>query len=269
MSTTVTSLPRSARQAGDGLQGGAAPAELARSLQAGPAPALALADHRGRRLAQGRGVAVHDEHSRVAYDLGDARVAEGRDRASAGHRLQARQPKPFIATREDQAARGRVEVGEVPVGDMAQLDGALHARGGLAARRPHDHQLDLGARFARRGPCGKQGTRVLAGVEGAHKQEVDAVQAVALLHTLGCTFARPEHGVSRLRDHAQPLAGGDVQPCRILGGCLRDGDHGIRRQPTSLYRPGGKAGSSNATSSRRLSSESKPARTRPPSKPRA
>src|SRR6266487_7212723 len=154
MSTTVTSLPRSARQAAvvrptypapmtatllmarrlsqqgfvgrDGLQGGAVPAELARSLQAGPAPALALADHRGRRLAQGRGVAVHDEHSRVAYDLGDARVAEGRDRASAGHRLQARQPKPFIATREDQAARGGVEVSKVLVGDPSQLYRSVH-----------------------------------------------------------------------------------------------------------------------------------------------
>src|SRR5690348_5144660 len=127
----------------DCLPGRAVPAELLRSLQAGPAPALSVARHRQRRLAESGRITVGDEHAGVADDLGDARVAEGRHRASAGHRLEARQSEPLVAAWEDKAARGRVEVGQRLVIDPPQLDRAVHGRGRLASRSAGDHELEV------------------------------------------------------------------------------------------------------------------------------
>src|SRR5690348_17156531 len=113
MSTTVTSLPRSARQAAvvkptypapmtatlltagrlcqqgfvyrDCLPGRAVPTELPRPLQSCPAPPLALAGQRERCVAKRYRISICDHHPGITDHFRNARVAEGRDRAPAGH----------------------------------------------------------------------------------------------------------------------------------------------------------------------------------------
>src|ERR1700746_684141 len=113
MSTTTTLLPRSARPAAvvrptypapitatlliprglsqHGFVGRdrglrrAEPAELLRPLDAGDAPLIPLMHHPRRRMAKRVDVPVVDQQPGIIDDLGQARVAERRHRATAGH----------------------------------------------------------------------------------------------------------------------------------------------------------------------------------------
>src|SRR5689334_1235625 len=171
MSTTDTSLPRSARQAPvvsptypapmtatllkpgrlsqhglvclDGFACGLVPAVLPGALQSGASPPLRLVDQLGGRVAQGVAVPIRDQDPGVADQLDDARVAEGRDRAAARHRFQAWQAETLVPAGEQKAARRRVEVRQLFVDDAAKLHRAGHAGRRLPAGDSGDEKAEV------------------------------------------------------------------------------------------------------------------------------
>src|SRR5712692_11305507 len=70
--------------------------------------------------AQRIGVPVCDQLPRIAHDLGQAGVLECRHRAAARYRLQAWQPETLVPAWKQQAAGGRVEVGQLSVVHLAE-----------------------------------------------------------------------------------------------------------------------------------------------------
>src|SRR5438034_2333689 len=261
MSTTVTSWPRSARQAAvvnptypapmtatllmaaglsqygfirrDGRPRRLLPAELPGTLEAGPLPPLRVSQDLGHRVAQRLGVAVLDHEAGIVHDLGDARVPKRDHRAATGHRLQAGQPEAFVAAREHKTARRRVQVRELLVDDPAELDGARHARRRLASRHAGDQQPEVWVLESGGGPCPQQRVRVLAGVERPDEQQVAARDAPLHLDAGGGSMPRHEDAVGRLADDADRLPGGEAGAKRVGLRRLGDRDHevGPGKQP--------------------------------------
>src|SRR5579864_9478748 len=232
MSTTTTSLPRSARQAAvvsptypapmtatlltpgglsqygfvgrDRPLSRLAPAERLRPLEAGTPPAVRFGAKGSGGPAERLGVPVLHEHAGVVDHLGQARVAVGRHRAAAGHRLEAGQAEALVPAGEHQAPGGRVEVGELVAADPAGEQGAGHRIGPLAAWVPCDDEPELGPDRARGRSRPQQPRRVLARIQGADKQEVARLQAPALPHPFRRAGLPPHGGVSRLRYDPDP-----------------------------------------------------------------
>src|SRR5437867_9553281 len=260
MSTTVTSWPMSARHAAvvsptypapttatlpmaarlcqhgfvsrDRCARGLLPAEVPGPLEPRPPPPLALAQDVGHRVAERLGVAVLDHDGGRVHDLGDARVLEGDDRAAACHGLQAGQPEPLVAAREDQASRRRVEVGQLLVDHPAELDGARHTRRGLAPRDSGDEQPQVRMGQARSRPGPEQRVGILTRVQGADEQQVATFDAPLRLDARGGPGLGGEDRVGGLGDDADPLPGGEAHAERVRLRRLGDRDYevGARKQ---------------------------------------
>src|SRR2546428_5053654 len=108
----------------------AVPAELTRLLQPRSPPPIRVADHRGCRIAESLPVAVLDEHPRVADNLRDARIPKRGHGAAAGHGLEAREAESFVAAREQEAARRRIQISQLLVVPPTHPAGARHAAWG-------------------------------------------------------------------------------------------------------------------------------------------
>src|SRR5712691_2715295 len=213
MSTTITSLPRSARHAAvvrptypapmtatldktgrlsqeafvtrDGLARGLAPAEPLGPLEPSAAGTSRVSRQGGGGSAQRVGVAVRDELARITDDLGQAGVAECCYRAAGRHRLETWQPETLVPARKHKAAGGRVKVGELRIFHLAEPVGSAHVPGSLAARGAGDHELEIGAGRLGCSPCAQECAGIFACVERSHEQQVSRLQAPSAADPIG------------------------------------------------------------------------------------
>src|SRR3989440_6609336 len=239
MSTTITSLPRSARHAAvvsptypapmtatlltatrlcqqgligrDRLPRGPVPAELPSLLQSGPPPSIGLADHRCGCIAKRPPVTVLDHHPRGIDNFRDAGIPKRGHRAAAGHRLEAREAESFVPARKQQAARRRVQISELLIVHPAKLDGARHARRRLTARRPRNQQPEVRMRDSSGGPGVQQSARILTRVKRANEKQVASVDPPLDLHPPRSTRLWTEDRIGRLADEPDPLRRDDSE----------------------------------------------------------
>src|SRR5712691_4393673 len=265
VSTTITSLPRSARHAAvvrptypapmtatldkagrlsqeafitrDGLARGLAPAEPFGPLEpsaAGPSRVLG----QGRRgSTQCLGIPIRDQLARITHDLGQARVSERRHRTAARRRLQARQPEALVPARKQEAARGGVKVGKLGVVDVTEHVGSAHAVWSLATRMSGDHKLEPMPQPAGGKPCFQQRVGILSCVQRADEQQVPRRQPPPAADAVHGSRPRLELVAGRLGHDPDALGVDLAQADRIVSGRLRHRQDQIRSPQQPPPRP--------------------------------